>query len=190
MGKYAKIIERINSGTLSRDDLYNMRQNVIAKVADGDKDAEEVLQILDRAAPAKLDRRYIFMGFCPGAQSDNSLLAEWVKTSTCRFDFVEDEVQLAKWNSILPGETIILKKSQEFGKTMRLYAFGKVRERIREHSAGAEYFSVDWTVPAEHIEVPMMGCFATVNPRDLSKVSDVMHADFWNWMGLSDATET
>jgi len=69
--KYEKVIERINSGKMSRADLVKLKRNAEDKYSSGDADAKHVLDSINSATPT--DSYILFMGFCPGADFSERL---------------------------------------------------------------------------------------------------------------------
>ena len=116
--KYQSNIDRIRNGSYTRTELIKIRTNAEAKLKKGDEDAKAVIDAIDQSTPA--DKTMVFMGFCPDADMENRLDIEWKEKGICTFIFLESEQQLARFNNIWPGDLIILKKRQQFGKTMCL----------------------------------------------------------------------
>ena len=59
--KYAKVIARIQSGTMSRAELSKLKRNAEEKLKQGDAAAQQVLDAMDVAVPD--DAYILFMGF-------------------------------------------------------------------------------------------------------------------------------
>jgi hypothetical protein len=176
---YKKIIDNIRSKKYIRSELMQMRANVEIKCQSGDKDALIVLDEIDRAEP--LDDFVVFMGFCPSASMENRLDMDWKKQGVCTFDFLESEHQLKRFNSIWPGDLIILKKRQVFGETMQLYGHGRVSS-IQHNLNGKRHLIMNWSTQEEIIEVPLMACNSTVDIKQIAQVKDVMPDSFFEWL--------
>lgn len=177
--KYDKTIERIRSGGMSREALVKLRRNAEQLLKEGDHEAKLVLDELDSGKPS--DERYIFMGFCPGATKENRLDTEWKEKGVCTFTFMESEHQLQRFHDIFPGDLIILKKRQEFGKTMRLYGHGRAKSWAFDDD-GNRYLVMDWSTQEEVIEVPLMGCNSTVDVKSRDYVEGHMPEEFYDWL--------
>ena len=176
---YDKQIERIRSREMSRDAMVRLRGNAERLLKEGDRDAQLVLDELNFGKPS--DERYIFMGFCPGATTENRLDTEWKEKSVCTFTFTESKHQLERFNDIFPGDLIILKKRQVFGKTMRLYGHGRANGWA-DNDDGSRYLVMDWSTQEEVIEVPLMGCSSTVNVKARDYVEGHMPKEFYDWL--------
>ena len=122
--RYEKVISRICSGEMSRADLTGLRENAIQKLAAGDFDAQAVISAINIAKPK--DQYILFMGFCPNADFSERLDTEWKAKGICRFDYLESTHQLERFSSIRVGDLVVLKKREQFGKTMNLYGHGRV----------------------------------------------------------------
>lgn len=177
--KYRQIIDRIQSGELTRADLRALRENAMAKSRDGDADAKAVLLAMDTAI-AK-DTYIIFMGFCPNADLANRLDTQWREQGVCTFDYDESVAQMDRFRSIHPGDLLVLKKRQVFGKTMRIYGHGRVRA-TRTGEDGRRVLEMAWSAQDEVMEVPLMGCDSTVNLRSLETVEAEMPPQFFQWL--------
>lgn len=123
--KYQKSIDKVKSGAMSRADLVILKRNAEEKLAQGDLDAKAVLSAINMAKPA--DSYVLFMGFCPDPDFNNRLDIEWREQCICRFDFPESEVQLERFNTICTGDLVVLKKIKQYGKTMTLHGYGRVK---------------------------------------------------------------
>ena len=177
--KYQQIIDRIKNGELTRLELKALRENATAKLRDGDKDAQAVLLAMDTAI-AK-DAYIIFMGFCPNADLANRLDTQWREQGVCTFDFDESPLQMERFRSIHPGDLLVLKKRQVFGKTMRIYGHGRVRA-TRTGEDGRRFLEMAWATQDEIMEVSLMGCDSTVNLRALETVEAEMPPQFFQWL--------
>ena len=176
--KHKKTIDKIRSQHYTRLDLVKLRSNAEAMRMKGDFDAQHVIDEIDRAVPK--DKAMVFMGFCPGANFDNRLDIEWKEKNICTFTFIESEQQLHRFNDIWPGDQIILKKLQTFGKTMLLYGHGRVVGV--KYDQDTRYLEMNWSSQDEVIEVPHMACNSTVNVRTLEQVAASMPLHFYAWL--------
>lgn len=66
--KYQPTLDRIRGRKLSKGELRQLRENALRIHAQGDVDAQTVLDEIDLASPA--DKEIVFMGFCPDADSN------------------------------------------------------------------------------------------------------------------------
>ena len=180
--KYQKQLDRLRAGGFTRSELIRLRENVQVKARGGDDDARIVLAEIDRSTPR--DTHFVFMGFCPGADMANRLDLQWRHDSVCTFVFYESEQQSARFNEIWPGDLIILKKRQQFGKTMQLFGHGRV-SGVRYDAENHRYLDMNWSDQQEVIEVPLMACNATVDFRDIDAVEKTMPQEFFTWLGQS-----
>jgi hypothetical protein len=180
--RYQKTLEQIKLGNLTRADLQTMRVRAQKKLDEGDEEARLVLQALD-CAVAK-DSGIIFMGFCPNGELANRLDEQWKEHGTCTFDYDDSIDQMNLFRSICAGDFIVLKKSEEFGRTMSLHGHGRVTG-TNTGSDGRRHLEVDWSpTPRFASEVPMMGCQSTVNLRDMKTVENAMPFEFFDWAQL------
>lgn len=179
MTKHSRILDRIRNGALSRSDLASLTTNALMAQQKGDTDAQVVLDALSVAAPT--DSYFIFMGFCPNADIANRLDKDWKQRGVCTFEFYESERQMEKFRSILVGDLIILKKRQEFGRTMRLYGHGRVIQ-LATSDKGDRMLRMQWSPQSCEVEVPLMACNDTVNIREFERVNQSMSPDFWEWL--------
>jgi len=177
--RYERVIKRIKSGELSRADMIRLRRNADQRYATGDADAKHVIEAINNSAPA--DEYILFMGFCPGADFSNRLDTEWKEKGICRFDYLESESQVERFNSICTGDLVILKKREKFGKTMKLYGYGRVKAVAYDQN-NVRYLIMDWADQEEIIEVPLMGANSTVDIRTIEAVEDVMPEKFYKWL--------
>lgn len=164
---------------MSRVELGDLRNNADAKLAAGDGDAQAVIDAIDLAAPK--DKFILFMGFCPGADFADRLDIEWKAKGICRFDYLESEQQLERFKTICPGDLVILKKREQFGRTMKLYGHGRVTS-IAFDEEKTRYLNVNWSNQGSIIEVPLMGCNSTVDLRSIDVVENEMPSEFWGWL--------
>lgn len=183
--KYQKIIDKITSGTVERSGLAQLKKNAEAKLSRGDKDAQSVLDAINLAKPA--DTYVVFMGFCPNAELANRQDIAWKQQGICRFDYLESEVQLERFHSICVGDLVVLKKREQFGKTMNLYGWGRVRELALDDD-NIRYLKMDWSPQEDVIEVPLMACNSTVDIRDMRDVESAMPEEFFTWLGETSPT--
>lgn len=177
--KYEKVIERIKSGEMSRAELTKLRRNAEDKHLSGDTDAEHVLAAISNATP--VDSYILFMGFCPGADFRERRDTEWKEKGVCRFDYLESEHQLERFNTICKGDLVVLKKREEFGKTMKLYGHGRVSSIAYDENS-VRYLLMDWSSQEKIIEVPLMGCNSTVDIKSIEAVEDAMPEEFYAWL--------
>ncbi len=177
--RYEKIIKRIKSGRMSRDELVKLRLNANNEYDKGDSDARYVIDAINHAAPT--DAYILFMGFCPGADFNERLDIKWKEKGICRFDFLESEHQVKKFNSICKGDLVVLKKRERFGKTMRLYGHGRV-SGIAYDENNIRYLEMQWSNQEEIIEVPLMGANSTVDIKTIKAVEDEMPMEFHEWL--------
>lgn len=180
MNKYKKTIDRINSKELTRSELASLKENAKTKFLQGDLDAEVVLIAIEQAIPK--DEYTVFMGFCPNAELANRLDTEWREKGICTFQHHDSEHQVERFNNIRTGDLIVLKKRQEFGKTMRLYGHGRVT-RIENTPDGERILIVNWAATdVEFIEVPLMGCNSTIDLKYSDQISQEMPEKYFQWL--------
>ena len=177
--KYDKQIKMIRSGSMSREKMAKMRRNAERCLKEGEQDAQAVLNELDRGKPC--DEKFVFMGFCPGASFENRLDTEWKNKEICTFTFTESEHQLERFHDIFREDLIILKKRQEFGKTMRLYGHGRAKSWAFDDD-GNRYLIMNWSSQEEVLEVPLMGCNSTVDVKTRDYVEGQMPEEFYEWL--------
>lgn len=178
--KHQAVIDKIKkSKQYNRAELIRMRANAESKLQQGDLDVQAVLDAIDQAEP--LDDHIVFMGFCPGATLENRLDTEWKKTGTCTFIFLESKYQLERFNNIWPGDLIVLKKRQSFGKTMQLYGHGRVTG-VKYDPNGNRYLLLSWSSQEQVIEVPLMACNSTVDIKTIEQVEAEMPESFYTWL--------
>lgn len=177
--RYEKIIARILSGEMSRIDLLDLRGNAIQKLASGDADAEAVISAINVAKPK--DQYILFMGFCPGADFSERLDMEWKAKGVCRFDYLESATQFERFSGICVGDLVVLKKREQFGKTMKLYGHGRVTG-IEYDDDNVRFLKVNWSSQDEVIEVPLMGCNSTVDVKRIETVETEMPEEFYRWL--------
>lgn len=177
--KYDKTIQRINSGQMTRAEMNQLKTNAQAKLQAGDTDAAHVLEALKTAAPP--DEFILFMGFCPGADFNERLDLEWKEKGICRFDYRESERQAEQFDSIRAGDLVVLKKREQFGKTMRLYGHGRVKS-VQNDDDGTPFLVMDWSSQEEIIEVPLMACNSTVDVKRMETVKEHMPEEFYHWL--------
>jgi hypothetical protein len=177
--KYQKQLDSLRNRTYSRTEIVTLRKNVVAAVKRGDSDAKMLLDEIDVASPA--DDSVIFIGFCPGATFDNRQDIEWKDKGICTFTYLESEIQLERFAEIHPGDLIVLKKREQFGKTMKLYGHGRVRG-IQYDESGNRYLAMNWSAQDRVIEVPLMACNSTIDVRTMAQVETAMPDSFWHWI--------
>jgi hypothetical protein len=177
--KYQKVIDRVNSGTMTRSDLVKLKTNAETKDLSGDPDAKLVLTAIKNATPA--DSYILFMGFCPDADFRGRLDTKWKKEGICRFDYHESEHQVERFNTICKGDLVVLKKREIFGKTMKLYGHGRV-ESVAYDENNIRFLKMNWSKQEEIIEVPLMACNSTVDIKPIAKVEKEMPEEFFKWL--------
>lgn len=177
--RYEKVLSRIRSGEMSRADLTGLRDNAIQKLAAGDVDAQAVISAINIAKPK--DQYILFMGFCPGADFSERLDTEWKEKGICRFDYLESTPQLERFSRICIGDLVVLKKREQFGKTMKLYGHGRVTA-VDYDDDSIRFLKVDWSSQDEVIEVPLMGCNSTVDIKNIETVESEMPEEFYRWL--------
>ena len=177
--KYQKMIEKINSGTMSRKDLADLKINAEKILNNGDLSAKDVLSAINNASPA--DAYILFLGFCPDADINNRLDTEWKEKGICRFDYRESEQQAARFDTICKGDLVVLKKREIFGKTMKLFGYGRVASVAYDEN-NIRFLVMNWSEQTAIIEVPLMGCNSTVDIKSIDTVENEMPDEFWNWL--------
>lgn len=185
--KYAKILGKISSGAMNRSDLQALKLNALAMFKNGDQDAELVISAVNTAEPA--DAYILFMGFCPNADFEKRQDIEWKKNGICRFDWPESKVQQERFDSIFAGDMVVLKKREQFGKTMKVFGHGRVKS-IAYDPDGVRYLVMDWSEQSSVLEVPLMGCNSTVDVKGMEMVEEEMPGEFWAWLGRSSPQVT
>jgi hypothetical protein len=177
--KYKKVIDKVNSGTMPRDDLVGLKLNAEKMLANGDQDARAVLSAINIATPA--DSHILFMGFCPDADTNNRLDIDWKAKGICRFDYRESESQAARFDTMCTGDLVVLKKREVFGKTMKLYGHGRVIS-VAYDEKNIRFLVMNWSDQSGTIEVPLLGCNSTVDVRSIDVVEAEMPDEFWHWL--------
>lgn len=177
--KYASVVARVQSGTMSRAELGKLRRNAQEKLLRGEQDAQQVLAAIDYAVPS--DEYILFMGFCPGADFSGRLDIEWKDKGICRYDRAHRVAQQERFESICKGDLVVLKKREQFGKTMKLFGHGRVAALATDEN-NVRYLKMNWSAQNEEIEVPLLGCNSTVDIRTMQVVEDEMPAEFFTWL--------
>jgi hypothetical protein len=177
--KYTAILEKISAGKMNRGELQDLRSNALEKFNSGDEAASEVISAIDIATPS--DTHIVFMGFCPDADISNRLDTEWKAQDICRFDYLESEIQAERFNRVRVGDMVVLKKREQFGKTMNLYGHGRVAG-IEHDLENIRFLKMHWSPQSEVIEVPLMGCNSTVDVRAMETVEAEMPETFFTWL--------
>lgn len=180
--KHQKSIDKIRRGDYTRAELIQLRKNVEQKILQGDQEAQAILQEIDRTTPS--DKYIVFMGFCPGADFDNRLDIGWREQGVCTFVFHESDQQSERFDSIWPGDLIVLKKRHRFGETMQLFGYGRV-VGFKYDPDGHRVLQMDWSDQQEIIELPLMGCNSTVDIRTIEQVEAQMPTGFFDWLGYA-----
>ena len=129
----------------------------------------------------KFKNQIVFFGFCPGADFSRRLDTRWKELGICEFQYFESKIQVKRFATIDIGDLIVLKKRQVIGKTMRVYGYGLVTG-ITKDDKGNRVLKVDWSSQEQVIEVPLMGCNATIDIRDIDKVRAEMPDAFFEWL--------
>ncbi len=156
-----------------------MRKNAVSKVAAGDKEAVAVLQVIDQAVPK--DLYYVFMGFCPSGDIRNRQDVEWREKGICTFTHHDSTRQQERFDEILVGDLIILKKIHQFGATMRLFGHGRV-VGFEHDERGHRFLRMDWSSQGRVIETPLLACNGTVDVRTDQQVARTMPDEFFAWL--------
>jgi len=180
--KYEKIISIIQSGTKDRAELSKMRRNAEAKLKEGDVDAQAVIDAIHISVPA--DDYILFIGFCPGGNVENRQDVKWKEKGICSFDYVESVSQMERFDSICAGDLVILKKREQFGKTMKLYGHGRVQSAVMIEENNNHVLKVLWSDQEDIIEVPLLGANSTVDIRTIERVEKEMPEEFFEWLGV------
>jgi len=76
---------------------------------------------------------------------------------------------------------VILKKREQFGKSMKLYGYGRVKS-IATGTDALRYLKMKWSPQNEIIEVPLMGANSTVDIKSMAQVEEQMPKDFFKWL--------
>lgn len=181
---YDPLLRKIKCKKYNRVDLLKLRKNIKDFLEKEPNNERALLRLkaIESAAVPELEEQYVFMGFCPGGELENRLDDEWISKGICQFKYLESEHQMNRFYNILPGDTVILKKREKFGETMRLYSFGRVTQAIDSKYSGLRYLTIDWITPSHFLEVPLMGCNSTVDVRDIKQVEENMPDEFWDWL--------
>ena len=174
-----RIMSTLSAGSLSRTELTRYREQVLSRIDPIDSAIEEIERAFDNAIPS--DSYVVFMGFCPGASFSRRQDLRWRELGICEFEFDSSETQIERFSSIRVGDTIILKKRETIGKTMKLFGHGRVLN-VEYSPEGRRLLKMDWHPSKEIIEVPLMGCNSTVNLRKISVVSQRMPLEFHRWI--------
>jgi len=186
--RHAKTIDRIKSAFLLRSELSAVERTAKIMIEKGDRDA---IALLDAVAyVAKRDSRLVFMDFCPGGVLRNRLDLFWKAMGNCTFEFYPGDGQLETFNTIVEGDYIVLKKTQQVGETMRLYGRGRVHE-ITPLTRGGNILHMDWVKPPLlELQVPLMDCAPAVNIVETARLEAAMPEEFWEWLRLDSTEET
>jgi hypothetical protein len=177
--KYQKQLDQVQSGGMTRAKLVKLKENAEALVDKGDLEAKFIVDAINHATPA--DPYYVFMGFCPNADISNRLDTEWKEKGICRFDYLESERQLIRFEEVHAGDTVILKKREKFGKTMKLFGHGEVAS-IKFDEDDIRYLKMDWSDQEDIIEVPLMACNSTVDIKTIEQLEPEMPEQFFKWL--------
>jgi hypothetical protein len=172
---------QVSGGKMDRTQLLQMKTNAESRLGDNPR-IQELIDLIGRTAVPSLEAEYVFMGYCPGGDIENRRDIEWIKDGFIDFAYIESKAQLASFCAIHAGDKIILKKRHEFGETMKIHAYGEVTESAESKSTGLTYHRVDWKIKDVEIIVPLLGCNATVNKRNITQVDEGMTQEFWDWL--------
>lgn len=178
--KYQKKIDEIKSGKYSRSELQKIKDNAVRKLNQGESEVAPVIEAVTNAVPS--DRYIIFMGFCPGANIENSQYKDWMEKGVCTYDWFEDEAQTSAFEQICVNDLVVLKKQNINAQKMTLHGWGRVKS-IYHNRAEKHVLSMDWSAQKEVIEVPLMGITKTVNVRALADIEDKLPEAFFSWLG-------
>jgi len=182
--------EKIAAGEISRSKILALHRNLVDRLelVQGDKLrlANDLIAVIRTTYVPPLQSEYLFMGYCPGADIRRRRDEIWIKDGFCNFAFVSSKHQVKNFFKVLPGDLVILKKREKFGKTMLIHAHGKVTS-LESNKDGMRYLKVDWRQPQSPLEVPLMGCNSTVNFRTLRQVEDAQTDEFWKWLAEPSA---
>lgn len=178
----AELANLVRLGRHSRRDLFRIRENAKAQLAQGNSAAQILIDAINQTAVPKLERQYAFLGFCPDGTMDSRLDEFWLKEGLCKFDNIASEPQLKRFSLIHTGDTIILKKVLQLGITIELFAYGEVLEVQDSSLTNLIYFYVDWHSHSEYLIVPALGSRSTVDVRSLDMVESTMPKEFWRWL--------
>ena len=126
-----KIISGILNGSIPRSERLQIYENAKDEIRKGFnvEIAREIMHVIDTTAVPPLQAEYVFMGYCPDAKLENRQDDIWIKDGICEYNWVSDAKQLSKFDQIMVGDTIILKKREIFGETMKIHAHGKITKR-------------------------------------------------------------
>jgi len=182
-----KLIDKLRSGTVSRASIANYEINAARARSLGKPWPQDVLDALRQAKPR--DLYYAFIAFCPNADINNRVDGVWREQGICSIESWESprsKQQAADFMSIKVGDLVIMKKNQVYGATMHLSGHGRVTgiRNATDAKTVDHVLLMDWSPQMTEIEVPAMGCTATVNLRDVDRVHQEMPAEFYTWLGI------
>jgi len=174
-----------------RSEIGKLEKNVnrILNKNPEDEKALAVRKAIETTYLPSLENEYVFVGFCLGATLEGRLDEQWIENSVCILEYYENEAVVKRFSEIRPGDIVILKKREVFGKTMRLFSHGRVKE-TKVSKVDKPYFLIDWITPNEFLEVPLMGCNTTVDVRSLEDVDTAMPKEFWQWLAIETDGES
>ena len=178
--KYQRKIDEINSGKYSRVELQQIRDNAHRRLLAGDSDAKLVVKAVEEAVPS--DRFFIFMGFCPDANVENSQYEEWLSKGICTYHWFKDKVQTEAFENIRVNDLIILKKQNIRRQKMFLHGWGRVKS-YRHDKSSRHTLEMEWSQQNQIIEIPLMGATKTVNPKALKGIEEKLPEAFFKWLG-------
>lgn len=178
--KYQKKLNDIKSGKYSRAELQQIHDNAKKRIDAGDIEAAVVMTACMAAAPS--DRHFIFMGFCPDGDAENSQYEEWMQKGICTYDWFEDENQTGAFENIRVNDLIILKKQNINAQKMSLHGWGRVKAYHHDKKT-CHKLEMEWSPQTEVIEIPLMGVTRTVNPKALKDIEERLPEEFFAWLG-------
>ena len=126
-------------------------------------------------------RKIVFVDFCPGGVVCNRQDVAWVQQSICTYESFANDEQWELFQSISIGDLLVMKKSQQFSKTMLLHAYGHVFGFDFSDNRDRVLF-VDWTYEQGQIEVPLLERDEMVVCCDQDAIATSMPAAFWDWL--------
>lgn len=186
--QFEDLANKIRLGGMSRADMLHYRENQRKLLRDGYPAAQLVIDAINQTAVPKIEAQYAFLGFCPDGNFANRLDTFWLTAGICKFDNIKSQRQLQRFSNIHKGDTIILKKTLQWGVSMELFAYGEVLEVRDSQRTQLIYFHVDWHERDEYLIVPAMAARSTVDVRSLEKVEEAMPPEFWEWLSTGKRT--
>jgi hypothetical protein len=177
--RFAKIKDRATGPRPVWDERSAIEANTKPVVVQ-DMEADRAIRQA-RTLKALRDRRIVFVDFCPGGVVMNRQDVGWIQQGICTYEFFANDEQFEMFQSISIGDLLVMKKTQQSTKSMRLHAYGRVfgfdlsenRDRI---------LLVNWTHEQGQIEVPLMESEDMVSIHDILSVQAGMPLEFWDWL--------